>query len=605
MSTLYQRFPLRLGEATWLSYIMRPVLLRTVTYSCGLALGLRFWLNWTSPSRPILSSILVLCAGSLLKYAWDVHVYNRARGRQGLGQIPPTYPMPVPFLGALVAIFYDIHGFWRRATSFKGQLTSTRITILGFDVYLFQDRETVAKLMRHPRISSPMSRFIYALEYLFGMPKTGLSLYVADNSGPFAKPYPGTSVAPSDRINHITHQKWQQAWNGAHLDSTTRRFRVAIQNEIHNLPFTKDWAQVEDYFKLFGSLVSASMIEAVYGRSLLQLNPNFVRDLWKFDEALPSLARGVPSFIMPDAHRVRESLRTQIKVWYEFYRRNSPTLSTDTRKDGDRAWPSELVRELHVLFADRESFDDNALSAHDLGHIWAISSNSISSAMLCLYHIVRDPLLTRRVREEIAKNMDPGRSLLDLDMAQLVKFPLLSSIYAEVLRLYIEASVVLTPPLADAYLGMWRLQKDDIAIVNPSLSHRDVTFWNTKDGLYPVDSFWADRFLIYPLDPSSGPIRPEIRSDVVGKYPDNTSEKPIFSLDGLEGMWIPYGGGSSICPGRLVAKSLIMSTCALIVNEFDFEILPHSLELDPKRFGFGMARPRLPIALRIKRRAPT
>ncbi|KAI1363926.1 cytochrome P450 [Xylaria arbuscula] len=582
---------------------MRPVLLRTLLYGFALALGLRLWLNWTSPSRPLLSSALFLCLVFLLQYFRDVHVYNHARSQQGVGQIPPTYPMPVPFLSSSVAILYDMHGFWRRVTLYKGQLTSTKITVLGFSVYLFQDRETVARLMKHPRIASPMSRFIYALEYLFGMPRTALSLYVADNSGPFVKPYPETTVAPSDRINHITHQKWHRAWNGASLELTTRQFRVTLRRGIHELGVADgDGTQVEDFFKLFGGLVSAAMIEAVYGGLLLQLNPDFVRDLWTFDEALPSLARGVPSFLIPSAHKVRESLRSQIRTWYKVFRREQVSLGGDSKI---RDWPSELVTELHELLSNRECFDDNALSAHDLSHIWAISSNSISSAMLCLYHLARDPSLTRRVREEIAAHFHPDRSLLDLDMAHLSKLPLLSSVYAEVLRLYIEASVVVTPPIADAELGRWRLPKDDVAMVNPSISHRDVSFWNTKDGLHPVDTFWAERFLVDPQDPSSGPIRPDIRAQVLKEESNNPGDKPFFSMDGLDGIWIPYGGGSSMCPGRLVAKSLIMSTCAMIVDAFDCEIPNHSLVLDPKRFGFGMARPKFPISMRIKRRVST
>ncbi|KAK8043456.1 cytochrome P450 [Apiospora rasikravindrae] len=508
----------------------------------------------------------------------------------------------IPFFGSFMFIICDTQRFWRRATSHDGQSTSTTITILGFSIYLFQDRETIRRLLRHPGVSSPMSRYTYAFETMFGMPRKAQAFYQADDSGPFLKPYPGSLVSPPDRINRITHEKWLEAWHGAALTPTMYRFTRALSSRIEALNITTEWTRMDDYFKSLGMVVGASTIEAIYGPLLLKVNPSFVEDLWAFDDMLPWLVRGLPSWIVPGTYKTRKRLHDQIKAWYAIARREFHESSIDSSGDGDPSWGSELVRGLHRVLLHRGSHDDDALAAHDLSQIWALSSNSISSAMLAVFHIAKDPQLVRRVREEIAESFGSNpRWTHDVDMSRLSNLPLLSSIYAETLRLYMDAPVVVTAPVADADLGKWRLPRNGLALVNPTLIHKDPSFWNTKDGLHPITSFWADRFLIDPLDPTSGPTKPKVRNRGAETRNDKESNKPVFSTQGLEGAWMPYGGGPSMCPGRLVAKNVIMFTCALLAMEFDIVLVDDVLRLSSQRFGLGMARATSPIPVRLRK----
>jgi hypothetical protein len=120
---------------------------------------------------------------------------------------------------------------------------------------------------------------------------------------------------------------------------------------------------------------------------------------------------------------------------------------------------------------------------------------------------------------------------------KLEKLPLLSSIYAETLRLYAKSYLIACSPYADIQLGTWWLPKGEMGLVNSHNSHIDATFWNTKDGLHPVDKFWADRFIYDPRDSSTGPVKPEFR-----KLSKPEGSRPFFSMEGLESAWIPYGG---------------------------------------------------------------
>lgn len=166
--------------------------------------------------------------------------------------------------------------------------------------------------------------------------------------------------------------------------------------------------------------------------------------------------------------------------------------------------------------------------------------NAIPTTMFSIYHIFKDPALLKRVRDSL--KVDFGQTaLLDIDPAELVKNPLLSSIQAEVLRLYVNVCVMVSSPHADVSLGRWWMPKGAAALVSSGITHMDDSYWNTREGLHPVCSFWADRFVTYPHDTSSGPVQPMARDQYLPD-PQSSDGKPSFSLQGLEASWMPYGG---------------------------------------------------------------
>jgi hypothetical protein len=165
-------------------------------------------------------------------------------------------------------------------------------------------------------------------------------------------------------------------------------------------------------------------------------------------------------------------------------------------------------------------------------------------------------------------------------------------------------------------------------MVNTYASHMDEGFWNTRGGKYPVDSFWAERFIIDPEDAGSGPVRgdvqvqgykkpvapPSVSVPSSGAGGDSGGEKgqvqsegkekqdPFFSVQGLEGAWIPYGGGYAACPGRHFAKRIIMYTTALLVAAFEVEVLTDRLDMDDRCFGLGTQKPKHEVKFRIRKR---
>lgn len=233
--------------------------------------------------------------------------------------------------------------------------------------------------------------------------------------------------------------------------------------------------------------------------------------------------------------------------------------------------------------------------------------NTTPCAMLSAFHIFKDPILLKRVRDDIEDTFG-HQQLLDINPNKLVKEPLLSSIYAETLRLYVKTYFMVTSPHVDVHLGKWSLPKGRIGLMNAGISHMDEAFWNSGYGDHPVSSFWADRFIIDPADSESGPVAAHIRESPDWTEPrrvgDDTASdnKPYFSMDGTEGSWYPYGGGHSICPGRFLAKSVILFTCAVLARDYDIEILTDKVEMSTWRFGLGVGGLKSAVPFRIRKR---
>ncbi|KAJ3562770.1 hypothetical protein NPX13_g8441 [Xylaria arbuscula] len=463
--------------------------------------------------------------------------------------------------------------------------------------------------MSHPDLSSPMPVYLYCLKYLFGMPAQGIKAYEADNSGPLSKPYPGSNVQPEARIDYGLHHGYLQALSGPGLAPISQRIFQGIYKRIDTMEnqLRDDWTHLPNLYKYFQKDLSSAIIEALFGPMLLNLHPDIVDNLWKYDDMVPWLAKGIPSWINPGPYRARDKIRGQLKDWYVHARRDFDESKIYADGDGDPCWGSELMRERHKLL--ERSHDDDSLASSDLGSIWAVIANTVPSILYTVLHIFKDPELLQRIRAEVSErfNGEVPTPWHVKDLRIFHDMPLLESVYAETLRLYVKVWFMVSSAHTDVALGRWRLPRGDIGVINSDVSHMDESFWNTQEGRHPVDKFWAERFLVDPKDPLSGPINPAVRMQTATATSLEAEKKtPYFSQAGLMGAWIPYGGGPAICPGRHLAKHIIFFVCSLLVSKFDIEVQTsdETIKLDSSRFGLGVGRPLDAVPVTIRMRSP-
>lgn len=209
----------------------------------------------------------------------------------------------------------------------------------------------------------------------------------------------------------------------------------------------------------------------------------------------------------------------------------------------------------------------------------------------------------------------------------------------------------------DLRFGRWLIPKGSIVGFTGWTTHFDERLWNTgtlRDP-HPLTEFWTDRFLVYPDSHRTGPTNPSMQkaasittrfedpfapprspdmndtqapselstttknqklpSPLVDHPPspppksptpphsDSVSPQPIFTTEGLHGIFLPYGGGQNMCPGRHFAKQEILLTVAALMSSFDIELLGAETKESYRFFGTGVLGPQGKTRFRLRKRA--
>ncbi|KAI8635591.1 hypothetical protein F5Y19DRAFT_469467 [Xylariaceae sp. FL1651] len=258
----------------------------------------------------------------------------------------------IPFFGNVISLKLDGSGFMRRIGTYLGKPVSTRVSFLGFEIFVFQDRNAVKELVREHNLSSIVA-FSCVLPLLFGMSKRTLPVYRQDDSGPLARPYFGSNVMPENRIHHILRRGFLQSMS-------VRTREAAAEKGLDEI--REDWGP-------FGK--------------------------------------------------------------------------------------SELIGYRHQAL--KEAGHDDDISATDLGLLWTYANTLV---VLAVFHIFRDPSLLQRVRKEVC-GITGYRPVEPTDAKCLAKSPLLSSIYAETLRLYVRVFFIFSSSQMDLQFDKWHFPKDN------------------------------------------------------------------------------------------------------------------------------------------------
>ncbi len=202
-----------------------------------------------------------------------------------------------------------------------------------------------------------------------------------------------------------------------------------------------------------------------------------------------------------------------------------------------------------------------------------------------------------------------------MDIDSICTKPLLQSAYAETLRLYTSLFTLRSPTHEDFHLGVWKISQDKLIAVDCRVAHMDSRFWNTRscssslaedsEGSHPLKNFWTARFLEYDDDPSSGPLRLQPAKSKKLRL-TGSSNGPRFTMEGLTGAWLPFGGGPRQCPGRNFTKQEIIIGFAMIAASFEMELVEKDkvgqVVPDMKYYGLGTLPPKRKVPFRIRRK---
>ncbi|QSZ29810.1 hypothetical protein DSL72_004328 [Monilinia vaccinii-corymbosi] len=528
--------------------------------------------------RAAYMAAIAIAFSFLLNYVFTRLSFERGRRSNDAAlATPPTIPYWLPFLGSSLDFGFNALAFIRSSTKLSRN-SPFCVSLLNQKIFFVQGAENIAALWKKSSTMTGTLLHLFCLKYIFGMPSEALEMYAKDNSGLAAQPPPGSSVAPNNRVDYRTHVGMLKFTKGAGLSNFCDRLVTGFRRRLAALPVSdQEWLELPDFMAFFNENFGSALIESICGPSLTRLSPDFAKDLSTYDTKIPGLLKGLPRWLIPDAYDARDKLLASIKQWHAFARAHFEEASISADGDADPYWGSLFIRERQTMWAALETF--------------------------------KDPAVLERVRTELSGAFDPNAiHRAAFDAYTLQTLPLLQSIYAETLRLRVRAYAARYTDRAAFSIKNWLFPKKSIILVSTTEAHMDESFWNTKGGMHPITEFWADRFLIYEDDPTSGP---QSKAQLSQAQPNDLKEAaagpakgPKFSLAGTNGSWLPYGGGARACIGQTFSKRVMLAACAIMAMEFDVEILAgeKALEMDPKFYGLGGQRPVGKVPFKIRRR---
>jgi hypothetical protein len=111
-------------------------------------------------------------------------------------------------------------------------------------------------------------------------------------------------------------------------------------------------------------------------------------------------------------------------------------------------------------------------------------------------------------------------------------------------------------PMHDGKTSMM-FEKGSIVMAATYVGHHDEGRWGTPEASCEI--FYAERFL--KKDPETG--------------------KEMFSMNGTNGKLFPFGGGKTMCPGRVFAKQEVLGAVAIVLLQYDLKVL-HYVDINGK-----------------------
>ncbi|KAK0940612.1 hypothetical protein LTR29_007779 [Friedmanniomyces endolithicus] len=379
---------------------------------------------------------------------------------------------------------------------------------------------------------------------------------------------------PDDQIHNLEAGRHHEVeMNSKYLTNFERVNELTAElTKVLDEVLAKDSQEIEQFdeigvYQWLRDRLFTASTRALFGDELLKMYPAYCEDFFAFDSDLLSFFFSLPSFMMGDAFRRRRRIIDELERWSK----KMHELSGGTPIDPEGpAWEpifgSPRLQTRHLT--------PRTGATLDLGLTFGLASNVIPATGWMLMHLLNpsaDPSILPRIMQELHEAETPDGSL---DIPVLVSQPLLQSLWTETLRLYLDALVTrnltedLLLPLDEDGKRIVRLRKGENVFAPSWLGHHDPVAWSSP-GKSAAKEFDAERFVVR----------------------DAKTGRESFSVGGTAEKYFPFGGGKTVCPGRIFAKQEALGALAMVLLRFDFEVLGFVDEKQKPAEAFpGLAR---------------
>ncbi|CAJ1073159.1 -hydroxycholesterol 7-alpha-hydroxylase isoform X3 [Xyrichtys novacula] len=282
-------------------------------------------------------------------------------------------------------------------------------------------------------------------------------------------------------------------------------------------------------------------------------------DFVRFDSMFPLLMAQIPISLLRQTKAIREKL-----INYFLPHRMSCWSHT-----------SQFIQRRSEVFEQYDALRDVDKAAHHFAILWASVGNTIPACFWSMYYLVSHPEALEKVRQEIheALRLSGVEFSTDKDVAlsreQLDKL------------LYLESAINESLRLSSASMNIRVVQEDFSLRLNAERS---------------VKVRKGDFIALYPQSMHMDPeIYENPQTFQLDRYIQDGKEKTDFYKDGqrLKYYLMPFGSGSSMCPGRYFAINEIKQFLCLMLLYFDLQLEAGQKRatLDSSRAGMGILLP--------------
>ncbi|KAM7196610.1 Cytochrome P450 [Rhypophila sp. PSN 637] len=511
----------------------------------------------------------------------------------------PSLPDTIPYLSNTYQFLTDKPKLIERAKKHFGPSNMLKYNIGPLKSYLLRGPKHMQLINRASHDWGSEGFMVTAMRNLWDIQPADCAKFRNDKSGRLKAPAPDTPPddAGGKRYWREMHEIYNEYLSTNHYaNALAAKFYEVFETRLRSGMPVGEWKEVRLWEFMQKDMFESAMT-TLYGPRILELNQDFGKWYWLYDEYALLMAYGVPRVFARTAYKVKDEYYARTKKYVEAGWNNFDWEGEDREADWEEEFGSRFSRELIKWMKVDAGFHEKSIAGMVGTIAFGLNSNTIPAATWMLIHIIRDPSLLAAIREEVTQALviDHVTGYCSIDRLKLVSLPLLNSVYIEVLRLHVSFTLMreVTNPKG-VHLNGHKIPKGAFMQGMTDLAHFDETAWAMEG--HPASEFWAARHLVYK----------EVTTEA-GEH----KRVAEVSMEGRNGSYFPYGGGSGICPGRHFAKQEILLAVASIVTRFDIEFVEwtrmdgtnsdREARDDPKACGAGCRPPDRDMKVRWKR----
>mmetsp|Transcript_20033 Transcript_20033/g.30000 ORF Transcript_20033/g.30000 Transcript_20033/m.30000 type:complete len:508 (+) Transcript_20033:112-1635(+) len=390
----------------------------------------------------------------------------------------------------------------------------------------------------------------------------------------------------SEDLESWFHKSYRQYLMGEELGNISNDMQKNLE-EFLNECIPKTNMVSEDLWKFCHKMIFDCSLDTIFGENfeVAQLEKNFEQ----YDKYFPLLVAGVPIKFISDANSALKELEKQMT------------------KQSERKTSSELVKMRELKMKHLPQGERNR---RQVAFLWATMGNTIPAIFWSLFRIYTEKSVKEALEKELVDvvrkkdgygEWNIGDKLPLLSVQDMKSLVLLESAVMESMRLSVGSATIrkveMSTKISFTNNQKWSLNKGDLCMLYPPVTHFDEQYFEKPNEFCP----W--RF----LETNSGKTN-------LSKSPFEKDTKQQPSLRRFMGTvkkvprtvaYMPFGGGVSMCPGRLFAMNEVKLATVSLLNKAEIQIAGKVPDLDQTRAGLGVIHPTTKVHMFMRAKKPS